>query len=50
MTDDLLQITYEAGLQLLTPPGTEKWEARGAESTIDLIFATEGLARQLVPL
>jgi hypothetical protein len=48
MADDLLQITYEAGLQLLTPPGTETWEARGAVSTIDLVFATEGLARQLV--
>src|SRR5262249_39841790 len=48
MADDLLQITQEAGLQLLTPPGVLTWEAKGITSTIDLVFGTRNIAQKLI--
>ena len=48
MADDLIRITREAHLQLLTPPGVETWEARGAVSTIDLAFRSANIAQHLI--
>jgi hypothetical protein len=47
MADDLVGFVKEAGLQLLTPPGTITWEARGAASTVDLTFASPWLAQRV---
>jgi hypothetical protein len=48
MADELLRITHQADMRLLTPPGIATWEARGAASTIDLIFATSSLVGRMV--
>jgi hypothetical protein len=48
MADDLVGIVKEAGLQLLTPPGTITWEARRSKSTVDLTFASPWLAQRLI--
>ena len=48
MADNLIRVTREAYLQLLTPPGVEIWEARGAVSTINLAFGSANMARHLV--
>jgi hypothetical protein len=44
MSTVLIDCLQEYGLTLLTPPGTTTWEARGASSTLDLVFGSE-LAR-----
>ena len=36
--DRLISVTDTAGLDLILPPGTVTWEARGSHSTIDLAF------------
>ena len=48
MVDNLIYITHEAHLQLLTPPGVETWETRGAVSTIDLAFGSANIAQHLI--
>ncbi len=48
MADELIRITQQADMRQLTPPGTLTWKARGASSTIDLAFATPGLARRMI--
>ena len=48
MTDKLIYITQQAGMQLLTPPGTLTWKARDTFSTIDLAFMTHSLAECMI--
>ena len=48
MTDELLRVVNEADLQLLTPPGTITWEARGQSSTVDLIFSSTSLEQKVI--
>ena len=40
--DTLLDQTAQRGMDLILPEGTVTWKARGLESAIDLVFATEG--------
>ena len=48
MADELLRVVNEADLQLLTPPGTITWEARGQSSTVDLIFSSTSLEQKVI--
>jgi hypothetical protein len=46
--DPIIEVMGEFGLQSLLPRGTKTWQARGQESTIDLVLATSGLAEDMV--
>ena len=47
-SDELLDILEECHLDLLLPPGTCTWQSRGQETTLDLVFATEGVGQQVI--
>ena len=46
--DTLLDITTANQLELALPEDTPTWKARGLESTIDLIFLSEGAYNAIV--
>ena len=46
--DQLLDSVMQANLQLLLPPGSTTWEARGGRSTIDLVFGSDLVANRLI--
>lgn len=46
--DALLDLVDDHKLSLTLPAGTVTWEARGSQSTIDLVFMSEGLAERLI--
>lgn len=45
--NQLLELVEEKNLSLTLPKGTITWEARNSYSTIDLVFMTSELAKQL---
>jgi hypothetical protein len=47
-SEELLDILEECRLDLLLPPGTCTWQSRGQETTLNLVFATEGVGQQVV--
>ena len=46
--DNLLDIARNEALILATPQGTVTWQARGSQSTIDLIFISHTLENELI--
>ncbi|PQE17592.1 reverse transcriptase protein [Rutstroemia sp. NJR-2017a WRK4] len=46
--EELLDILEEYRLDLLLPPGTCTWQSRGQETTLDLVFATEGVGQRMI--
>ncbi|TGO46402.1 hypothetical protein BCON_0327g00020 [Botryotinia convoluta] len=47
-SEELLDILEEYRLDLLLPPGTCTWQSRGQETTLDLVFATEGVGQRVI--
>lgn len=47
-SEELLDNLEECHLDLLLPPGTCTWQSRGQETTLDLVFATEGVGQQVI--
>ncbi len=47
-SEELLDILEECRLDFLLPPGTCTWQSRGQETTLDLVFATEGVGQQII--
>jgi hypothetical protein len=48
ITEELLDILEERRLDLLLLPGSYTWQSRGQETTLDLVFATEGVGQRVI--
>ena len=45
--DNLINITTQAQMELILPPGTVTWETPRSCQTLDLVFATQGIQDSL---
>ena len=46
LADDLIEATTQSNMELILPQGTVTWRSGNSMSTLDLTFATSGIAEQ----